>query len=72
VFVDDEDVCCAALPVLESEGAGVGEGEEELLELLVANFVLKEGSKEFDIIEGRVRGTVAVTWYIEHAANVAA
>jgi hypothetical protein len=37
--------------VLESEGAGVGEGEDGLLELLVANLVLKEGSKVFDIIE---------------------
>jgi hypothetical protein len=54
VFVDAEDVCCTALSVLESDGAGVGEGEEELL-------VLKEGSKEFDVIEEKVGGILPVT-----------
>jgi hypothetical protein len=72
VFVDAEDVCCTVVSVLESDGVGVGKGEEELLELLVANLVLKEGSKDFHVIEEKVGGILPVTRYMEHAANVAA
>jgi hypothetical protein len=73
VLVNAEDVCCAGLPVLENDGAGVGKGEEELLELLVANLVLKEGSNVCDVIEVRIGNTLPpVTRYMEHAANVAA
>ena len=61
MFVDAEDVCCTVVSVLESDGVGVGKGEEELLELLVANLVLKEGSKDFHVIEEKVGGILPVT-----------
>jgi hypothetical protein len=73
VFVNDEDICCVGLSALENNGAGVGEGEEEPFELLVANLVLKEGSKVCDVMEVRIGNTLPpFTRYIEHAANVAA